>query len=103
PVERGGPAACWARLPVRAVVAALAARGIPAVESLSAGAFVCNHVFYGLLRDLEAEGDALGGFLHLPYLPEQAARRAGAPSLSAALSAEAAALAAETALRRRRR
>jgi pyroglutamyl-peptidase len=100
PVARGGPAAYWARLPVRAVVAALRADGVPASESLSAGTFVCNQVFYGLMRDLEAEGaGALGGFLHLPLLPEQAARAPGRPSLPRALAVRAVRVTVETALR----
>ena len=53
--------------------------GIPAEVSQTAGTFVCNHVFYGLMHRL-ATGRGLkgtrGGFIHVPMLPEQ-----GAPSL----------------------
>src|SRR5688500_10755813 len=45
PVVLGGPAAYLATLPVRAVVAALRAQELPAQLSMSAGTFVCNHVF----------------------------------------------------------
>lgn len=42
--------------------------------SNSAGTFVCNHVFYRLLHAL-ATDPALrgtrGGFVHVPWLPEQ--------------------------------
>ena len=70
PVVTGGPVAYWSTLPIKAIVAALAAREIPACVSHSAGTFVCNHVFYGLMHAL-AGRDARGGFVHVPQLPEQ--------------------------------
>ncbi|KPK16983.1 MAG: hypothetical protein AMJ67_14010, partial [Betaproteobacteria bacterium SG8_41] len=50
PVVAGGPAAYLTTLPVRAAVAALHAAELPAEISMSAGSFVCNHVFYGLMH-----------------------------------------------------
>jgi pyroglutamyl-peptidase len=68
--------------PVKAMVAALKAQGIPASVSNSAGTFVCNHLFYGLMHLLAAEGgQRRGGFIHVPFLPEQAARLNGQPSM----------------------
>ncbi len=82
PVMAGGPAAYLSTLPVRAAVAALHAAGLPAQLSMSAGTFVCNHVFYGLMRLAAAHKPAFrGGFLHVPCLPDQAAP--GAPSMPA--------------------
>jgi pyroglutamyl-peptidase len=82
PVVRGGPAAYWSTLPIKAVVAALGKAGLPAAVSQSAGTFVCNHVFYGLMRTLARTRKIRGGFIHVPYLPEQARRAAdGSPSL----------------------
>jgi len=94
PVVPGAPAAYFSTLPIKAVVAALRAAGLPASVSQTAGTYVCNHVFYGLMHALDdvnrassAIGDvngarpARGGFMHLPLLPEQAARHAGQPSL----------------------
>jgi pyroglutamyl-peptidase len=80
PVAAGAPAAYLATLPVRSAVAALRAAELPAQLSTSAGTFVCNHVFYGLMR-LAATGKPAfrGGFLHVPCLPGQAAP--GAPSM----------------------
>jgi pyroglutamyl-peptidase len=80
PVVRGGPAAHFSTLPVKAIVAALRARGVPAAVSQSAGTFVCNHVFYGLQHAL-AGARVRSGFVHVPSLPEQAAARPGEPSL----------------------
>jgi len=82
-IVRGGPAAHFSTLPVKAIVAALRARGVPAVVSQSAGTFVCNHVFYALQHAL-AGSRVRSGFVHLPSLPEQAAPRPGEPSLALA-------------------
>jgi pyroglutamyl-peptidase len=82
PVVAGGPVGYWSTLPVDAMVAALKAQGTPASVSHSAGTFVCNHLFYGLMHHLATEGGKRrGGFIHVPYLPEQAARLGGQPSM----------------------
>jgi len=89
PVVEGGPAAYFSTLPVKRCVAAVRAAGIPASVSQTAGTFVCNHVFYGLAHLIATERPALrGGFVHVPYLPEQVVDRAE-PSLPAATVAEA--------------
>jgi len=98
PVVPGGPAAYWSTLPVRSIVRALKQRGIPAAPSLSAGTFVCNHVFYGLLHELAAGGRARGGFIHVPFLPAQAARHRDQPSLPLAMMVEALAIAVRVSL-----
>lgn len=79
PVVPQGPAAYFTTLPVKAMVAALRAAGAPAELSLSAGSFVCNELFYGLMHHLATAGPAAcrGGFMHLPLLPAQAAGPAG--------------------------
>jgi pyroglutamyl-peptidase len=83
PVIKGGPAAYFATLPIKAAVQALRAAGLPAIVSNTAGTFVCNHLFYGLMHQAALRGHSLrGGFLHIPYLPEQAAAHAGAPSMA---------------------
>jgi len=82
PVVVGGPAAYFATLPIKAAVAALREAGLPAAVSNSAGTFLCNHVFYGLMNEAAAGGRFRGGFLHVPYLPSQAARVPGAPSMA---------------------
>ena len=52
PVVPGAPAAYFSTLPVKAALAALGAAGIPAEVSQTAGTYVCNHVFYGLMHAL---------------------------------------------------
>lgn len=78
PIVADGPAAYFATLPVKAIVKALRLRGFPASVSQTAGTFVCNHVFYGLMH--HAVGQPLkAGFIHVPFLPEQAADRPERP------------------------
>lgn len=83
PVVTGGPAAYFTTLPIKAAAQALRQAGLPAAVSNSAGTFVCNHLFYGLMHRAAQDGNRMrGGFLHIPYLPQQAARQAGAPSMA---------------------
>ncbi len=80
PVIAGAPAAYFSTLPIKAMQAAMRAEGVPAEVSQTAGTFVCNHVFFGLMHLLATERTlkhARGGFVHVPMLPEQ-----GAPHLS---------------------
>ena len=82
PVHRGAPTAYFSTLPIKAMVAALRDAGVPASVSHSAGTFVCNHVFFGLMHALRRSRSVRAGFMHLPLLPEQAAAQpAGQPSL----------------------
>jgi len=72
---------------------------IPAALSHSAGTFVCNQVFFGLAHRLATQPrHARGGFIHVPYLPAQAARHPGAPSLPLATMVEAIRICIEAAL-----
>ena len=97
PVVAGGPAAYFATVPIKAILAALRAAGIPAEVSQTAGTYVCNHVFYGLMHALRASR-VRGGFIHIPYAPEQAARHPGAPSLPVETVVQALRIALRTAL-----
>ena len=82
-IEETGENAYFARLPVRKTAEAIEKAGIPASVSLSAGSFVCNHLFYVLMHELERTGSrARGGFLHVPAIPEQLGDMpAGTPSM----------------------
>lgn len=83
PSVEGAPAAYFSTLPIKAILRRLRAAGIPASVSNSAGTFVCNHTFY-IARHLAetARHKFRAGFIHVPYLPEQAAHHPGAASLS---------------------
>lgn len=81
PVVPHGPDAYFTRLPIKAMLAALLGEGLRAEVSQTAGTFVCNHVFYGLMHLLATEpmlASVRGGMMHVPWLPEQ-----GQPSMSA--------------------
>lgn len=83
PIVEAGPVGYWSTLPIKAAVSALRAAGLSAHVSQTAGTFVCNHVFYGLMHLLHTRGlRARGGFVHVPFLPEQAARHGNAPSMT---------------------
>ncbi|ANM80823.1 pyroglutamyl-peptidase I [Serratia nematodiphila] len=83
PIVAGGPAAYFSNLPIKAMVSSMREAGIPASVSQTAGTYVCNHVMYGLLHRLSGQREVKGGFIHIPYLPEQAAAHPGAPSMAA--------------------
>ena len=79
PVVNAGPAAYFSSLPIKAMLAALEREGIRSEVSQTAGTFVCNHVFYGLLHALATQRELAGvrgGLIHVPWLPEQ-----GQPSM----------------------
>ncbi len=83
PIVAGAPPAYFATLPVKAMRNAVLARGIPAQLSFTAGSFVCNQVFYLLMHELASlRSGTRGGFIHVPYLPAQAAAHPGAPSMA---------------------
>jgi len=85
PVIAGAPAAYFSTLPIKAMVAAIRAEGVPAAISNSAGTYVCNHVFYGLMHLAATRFHGLhAGFIHIPCLPAQAAAHPGMPSMAAA-------------------
>jgi pyroglutamyl-peptidase len=79
-----GPAGYFSTLPIKRLLAELHRAGIPAEISQTAGTYVCNHVFYGLMHGLKKNRGIRGGFVHIPYSPEQAARHPDAPSLPVA-------------------
>jgi pyroglutamyl-peptidase len=84
------PHAYFAALPVKQVVERLHAAGIPAEISHHAGNFVCNAVLYALCHHIAHHApDLRGGFIHLPFLPEQARERPNMPSMALATMIEA--------------
>ncbi len=78
PIAADAPAAYFSTLPVRKIVAAVRASGVPCQLSYSAGTFVCNDLLYSLLRHYDGT-DVKVGFIHIPCLPGQAG--AGVASL----------------------
>lgn len=85
PIAKVGPAAYFATAPVKAMVAAMVAQGVPAEVSNSAGTYVCNHLFYGVLHYLAASGhSARAAFIHVPYLDRQVLGKRDTPSMALA-------------------
>jgi pyroglutamyl-peptidase len=83
PVVSRGPTAYLATLPIKQIVAGLRSAGFPAVVSNTAGLFVCNHLFYGVLHHIATHNlETPAGFIHVPFLPEQVASKPGTPSMS---------------------
>ena len=72
PVVGGAPAAYFSTLPIKAMVQQMLQAGVPAAVSQTAGTFVCNHVFYGLMHHLRRRRRVKAGFMHVPLLPAQA-------------------------------
>lgn len=98
PVRPGAPVAYFSTLPVKAMRDGLRRAGHPAGLSLSAGAFVCNQVFFELQHLLAGSG-VRSGFIHVPALPEQAAlAQPAVPSMSLAVQIDAVRLAIALAL-----
>ena len=71
PIVPGAPATYTSTLPVRDMVRAVCQEGLPCRLSYSAGRFVCNDVLYTLLHHFH-DTKTKAGFVHVPYLPEQA-------------------------------
>ena len=69
-IVTGGPDGYFSTLPIEDMVMAMKAAGIPASISLTAGTFVCNHLFYSMQDYLKASG-VRSGFMHVPLMDEQ--------------------------------
>ena len=75
-----GPDAYFSTLPLNEIVDAIKAQGIPAAISLSAGAFLCNHVFY-IAQNMLAGTNVRSGFIHVPLMDSQAPEFPGLPTM----------------------
>ncbi len=75
-----GPDAYFSTLPIKEIVDAIQAKGIPAAVSLSAGAFLCNHVFY-IAQNKFAGTSVRSGFVHVPLMDSQASEFPGLPTM----------------------
>lgn len=83
PIIKDGPAAYFSTLPIKKIVEKIKDHGIPASVSNSAGTFVCNHLMYGLLDTIDKQKlNTIGGFIHVPYIPQQTLEKINTPSMS---------------------
>ena len=82
PIREDGPPAYFSSLPVKAMMSAMNQAGVPAVVSNTAGTYVCNHIMYQILYLIDREFPGKrGGFIHVPYTPQQVVDKPGQPSL----------------------
>lgn len=82
-IQEKGKNAYFTQLPVKAMVTAMQAAGIPSVVSNTAGTFVCNHIMYQVQYMIETDFPNIkGGFIHVPYIPEQVINKANQPFMS---------------------
>ncbi len=82
PIREDGPPAYFSSLPVKAMMRAMNEAGVPAVVSNTAGTYVCNHIMYQILYLIDHEFPGKrGGFVHVPYTPQQVVDKPGQPSL----------------------
>ena len=85
PIAEDGPDGLFATVDVKAMTQAIRQAGIPAQVSNTAGTFVCNRLLYGVLKLCkEKYPDTRAGFVHVPFLPRQAAEKPGYASMSLA-------------------
>lgn len=95
-----GPTAYFSTLPVSEIINNIWSCGIPTELSLSAGAYLCNQVFYiSRYYSNLLQNNCLCGFIHLPPLPEQIVhKQQPSPSMSLETSLKAIEIALATCL-----
>lgn len=74
-IDSEGPPAYFSGFPIEKIIEALHSEDIPVRISFSAGTYVCNHLFYSLMDLInQKELPIIGGFVHIPCIPEQVGR-----------------------------
>lgn len=75
--------AYFTKLPIKAMVEEMIKNEVPASVSNTAGTFVCNHIMYGLLYLIDKKYTEIrGGFIHVPFIPQQVLDKKNTPSMS---------------------
>lgn len=83
PIYVDGENAYFVQLPIKRMMEQVRSVGIPCSISNTAGTFVCNHLLYGLLYHINKSHIVkAGGFVHVPYTPQQVITKSGQPSMS---------------------
>jgi pyroglutamyl-peptidase len=80
PIDEKAPDGFFTTLPIREIVKAIQELHISAKVSYSAGAFICNEIFFAAQRELVGS-NVISGFIHLPLAPLQAAEFPGLPTM----------------------
>ncbi len=79
-ISTNGADGYFSTLPVEKILDSLREIGVAGSLSLSAGTFVCNHIFYRLQHELLETG-IKSGFVHLPLIPEQSPEFPNQPTM----------------------
>lgn len=79
-IIKDGPDAYFSTLPLKEIVESINGKGVPAAISLSAGTFLCNHIFY-VMQNKFAGTDVRSGFVHVPLMDSQAPEFPGLPTM----------------------
>lgn len=78
-----GDTAYFATIPVKKIVDNMNEKGIPASISYTAGTYVCNNIMYAGLYFINKKNPQMrGGFIHVPFITEQAVGKKNTPSMS---------------------
>ena len=80
-IDENGADSYFSTLPISEITKQINERGIPSSISLSAGAFLCNHIFYKVQQRFVGTS-IKSGFIHVPIMDEQAVDFPGVPSMS---------------------
>ena len=86
PIAPGGDAAYFTRFPARLLAEKINAEGVASALSYSAGAYVCNDLYYRLLQRFEAS-TTRAVFIHVPRADGEEAYKNMALAISNALDA----------------
>jgi pyroglutamyl-peptidase len=82
-IVKNGPVGYFSTLPIYQIVKGLTRAKIPASISNTAGTFVCNSLFYGVMHEIsQRKRNIMAGFIHVPYLPVQTLKKPNTPSMS---------------------
>lgn len=98
-IVEGADTAYFSTLSLKQVVKNWNDHKIPGEISYTAGTFVCNHIFYGLMHLIDTEyPNVRGGFIHVPFLPEQTLDKKNTPYMTKEMMTQALQLAIEATL-----
>ncbi len=81
-IKADAPAAYFLNFDFADALSRLTDAGIGAELSLSAGAFVCNEVFYALCEYQAEHPQMRGTFIHIPCAPEQVLDKPDTPAMA---------------------
>ena len=80
-IDEKGSDGYFSTLPIFEITERIKGQGIPSSISLSAGAFLCNHIFYKVQQRFVGTS-IKSGFIHVPIMDEQVVDFPGVPSMS---------------------